>query len=145
MAKDKIKVKTLNTTLMVRPSNSHSKIDIARAIKMRANGASQPEIAKIFGVSASAVCQALAPYKDKLETLQQYSSNKDTFADMASHKVYRAILNKSDEDIESEKLSSLGAFIKTQHEISRLEQGKSSKNIAIQLVDLTQFQGDQQE
>ena len=60
---------------------------------------------------------------------------------MVSSKVYSAILSKDTEDIASEKLSSLGAFLKTQHEITRLEQGKTTSNTGIMVVDLTKYEG----
>jgi predicted transcriptional regulator len=142
MEKGEKKVKTLNTTLTVKELQKGSKIDIVKAVKQRANGATTQEIADMFNVSRSAVSQALAPYKGQLDNLHQFSKNRDVYADMVSNKVYEAILSKDIKDIaESEKLSSLGAFLKTQHEITRLETGQSTSNVSVKVVDLSKYEG----
>jgi predicted transcriptional regulator len=117
-------------------------IDIPVAIKKRAQGLSYQEIADLQGVTKAAIYKALTPYRADLDSLHAYTSNRDTFADMGSARVYKGLLLKSPEQIaESEKLSSISACLKNLSDIQRLETGQSTSNVSIKVVDLSKYEG----
>ena len=134
MAKGQKTVKIANRQLTIKPERANTKIDIAEAVKQRCKGFSLQEIADNQGVAKPSVYNALKPYKEHIDNLNIYKGNKDTLQDMAAAKCLNSLLTK---DMESEKASSIAAAFKVFNDANRLEQGKSTRNIAIQLVDLT--------
>ena len=137
MAKTATKSITIHgERLEVTKGNKGRKIDLAKALEQRIRGMSLQEIADLHGVTNPAIAQALKPYKEHIDRLKVYSQNKANLQDIAASKVLDTIINK---DLESEKASSLGALYSNLNQASRLERGESTSNVALKVVDLTEF------
>lgn len=122
--------------LKIPQSRSHAKIDKAKALKQYVEGLSLSEIARQQDVTPSAVHKALEPYRDKIDNLRVYQSNKATFQDLTANRMLQAILEK---DLENEKISSLSQAYKVLNDSHRLETGQSTSNVQLAIVDLSRF------
>ena len=110
---------------------SRNKINIGKALKMRMeNGNSLSEIARYFGVTKSAVGQALAPFSmvcEKAEAIRAAQDNQATLLDAAKYTALAQYLDKATDQNAQAAAVSYGIF----YDKARLERGQSTQNIAI--------------
>lgn len=129
-------VTIIGKKLKVAQRDKREKLPLGPALKAYAEGRSLSDIGRQYGVYPSTVHQALAPYREQLDELKNYKGAKDTWQDMAAHKLLKAIL---DRNMEEEKLSSVGQCYQILNKAARDERGESGSTINIALVDLSKY------
>lgn len=84
------------------------------------------EIAKLHGVSASGVYQAIRKHGIDVRALQVY---KERRADLLAHTAMRIHENMSEDKIKSASLRDLATSLNIVHNAERLERGQSTSNV----------------
>ena len=110
------------------PALLHGKIDLPKAANLRAEGHKYVEIAAIFGVTEGAMKQALSRYTNAAREVDMFrNSRADILAELQ-----KILLNSIDlQTIEKADLAKRVSAIARLYEIERLEQDKSTANIAM--------------
>jgi transposase len=110
------------------------RIDVAKALKLRVQGNTYEEIAAVFGVTKSAVHQALNKLEHLLDGVQQgevtaYSEERRNILSIAEARLLRSML---DEDaIQKAPLASRTMAFGVLYDKRRLEEGKSTENVSV--------------
>jgi hypothetical protein len=110
------------------------KIDVAKALKLRVQGNTYQEIAAVFGVTDSAVHQALQKLELLLDNVQQgevtaYAEQRREILSIAEARMLRSML---DEDaIQKAPLASRTMAFGVLYDKRRLEEGKSTENVSV--------------
>ena len=108
------------------------KINVEKALMLRlVNQMSYGDIAKIFDVSAPAVYKALEPYIDALsdiESIKSFEANEAKLLNVAKLKIYRHLVK--DETLKKASLNNLAYAYDRLNVVKRLEEDKSTANIA---------------
>jgi transposase len=110
------------------------RIDVAKALKLRVQGNTYEEIAAVFGVTKSAVHQALNKLEHLLDGVQQgevtaYSEERRNILSIAEARMLRSML---DEDaIQKAPLASRTMAFGVLYDKRRLEEGKSTENVSV--------------
>jgi len=117
----------------------YRKIDKQKALQLRKQGVSYPDIGKYFGVTHSAVILALRPFQDELENLDFYKSNRaDVFAGLQ----FRLLNSLTPSDIKGMQPYQRIVGASILYDKERLELGQSSINLSVAetLQDMTKRQ-----
>jgi len=105
------------------------KIDVSRALKLYAGGATQAEIARIFGVTRQAVCLALKPFKiNNPAMVKAYQENK---ADILDAKELEALNALTPDKLEKASARDVATVFGILTDKQRLAAGKSTANINV--------------
>lgn len=113
---------------------THSKIDVGKALKLRLQGNTLEEIGSIFGVSRSAVHQALQKFTSFTDgfgpgQLTAYSENRaDLFNAVEAHLTASLLDERA---LEKASLNNRAYAFKQIHEARRLEMGQSTGNVSV--------------
>ena len=104
------------------------KIDLTKAIQLRAKGLTYQEIADYFGASKQATHEALRPYITEQGNLQAYKVNR---ADILASKGMELLRSMTDDDIKKmaprDRLMGFGIL----YDKERLERGQSTGNVGL--------------
>lgn len=116
------------------PRQSQSKLDVAKALKLRVQGNTCEEIGKIFGVTRQAVAQALTkfePFVAGLEsgTLTAYSEERANLFNAAELGLTASLLDP--EAIQKASLRDRAVSFGIIYDKGRLERGQSTSNLSV--------------
>jgi hypothetical protein len=114
--------------------NRHSKIDVAKALKMRVQGASLEDIGDHFGVTKQAVHYALTSFEPFVRGLEPgqltaYSENRAELFNAVEQHLTASLLDP--EAMAKASLNNRAYAFKAIHEARRLESGQSTNNISV--------------
>ncbi len=110
------------------------KIDVAKALKLRLQGNTLEEIGTIFGVTRSAVHDALQKFKAFTEhtdtgVLTAYSEHRAELFNAVEHHLTASLLDK--DALAKASLNNRAYAFKQIHEARRLESGQSTANTSV--------------
>lgn len=110
------------------------KIDVAKALKLRLQGNTLLEIATLFGVSESAVSQALRKFEAFIKdidsgTITAFSEQRSQLLTAVEMEMLRSMLQP--EAMEKASLNNRAYAFTQIHTARRLEEGKSTENLGI--------------
>lgn len=125
-------VTTLPAEQETRPNQP--RIDIAKALKLRLQGNTLSEIGAVFGVSESAVSQALRKFEGILKnvepgTLTAFSEHRSQLLNAIELELMRSLLQP--EALEKASLNNRAYAFQQVHQARRLEEGKSTENLGV--------------
>ena len=114
--------------------NRHSKIDVAKALRLRLQGATLADIAEMQGVTPQAIDQALKrfqPFVQGLEPgqLSAYSEERANLFNVVEQHLTGSLLDP--QALEKASLNNRAYALKVIHEARRLETGQSTSNLSV--------------
>jgi len=121
----------------VLPAVSKPRIDVAKALKLRVQGATLEEIGDLQGVSKQAVYQALTKFEPFIAGLQpgQLTAYSEQRAELFNAVEMHLTASLLDPDALSKaSLNNRAYAFKQIHEARRLETGQSTSNQALSLL-----------
>lgn len=104
-----------------------SKVDLPRAVKLLAGGASYSEVGKIFGVGKQAVMHLVNKYVSDGIDLQIYKTHR---ADILASKQLQILKSITDDDIQKASAYQRVGMFGILYDKERLERGQSTQNLA---------------
>lgn len=113
---------------------TRQKIDVARALKLRLQGNTLPEIAAVFAVSPQAVDQALAKFEPFIRgvgsgSLSAYSDERASLFNVVEAHLTESLLDP--DCLAKASLNNRAYAFKQIHEARRLESNQSTSNISV--------------
>jgi hypothetical protein len=111
------------------------RIDVPKALKLRIQGNTYEEIAKIFGCSRQAIAQSLDKFESFLIESGQpgiLSAFQDNRGQLLNAMEFRMMRSLVDEDaISKASLNNRAYAFEKIHQARRLEEGKSTENVSV--------------
>lgn len=124
--------------------NRHSKIDVAKALKLRLQGATLEDIGDLMGVTKQAIYQALTKFEPFLTgcehgQLTAYSEHRAELFNVVEQHLTASLLDP--DALSKASLNNRAYAFKQIHEARRLESGQSTNNISVLAKLITQAEG----
>jgi hypothetical protein len=112
----------------------HNRVDVAKALKMRVQGATLPDIAAIQGVSPQAIDQALKKFEPFIKGLEPgqlaaYSEERANLFNAVEMHLTASLLDA--DTMAKASLNNRAYAFKQIHEARRLESGQSTANLSV--------------
>ena len=116
------------------PTPTHNKVDVAKALKLRIQGATLEDIGKLQGVTKQAVYQALTKFQPFIANLEAgqltaYSENRAELFNAVEQHLSGLLLDT--EKGAKASLNNVAYAFKQIHEARRLESGQSTANVSV--------------
>ena len=115
----------------------YNKVDVAKALKLRLNGATLPDIAALQGVTKQAIYQALTKFEPFIANLEAgqltaYSENRAELFNAVEQHLTESLLDP--DALAKASLNNRAYAFKQIHEARRLESGQSTSNASLSIL-----------